>query len=100
MSEPPASSTATPAITHATKSHPRREIAPIRNGSRFLPHAIWHLVVGPFEVVYDMHEHVLHQSPVLAAMCAGNFLERAIHAIHHPEDDAEAFGYLAEYLYT
>ncbi|MCJ1381956.1 hypothetical protein MMC17_005068 [Xylographa soralifera] len=98
--ESTSTSTFIPVITHPTSSRPRREIAPIRNGSRFLSQAMWHLTVGASEAAYDMHEHVLCQSPVLAAMCSGNFRERASHSIQLPDDDAEACGYVVEYLFT
>lgn len=57
------------------------------------------LVVGSEEKVFYSHEVVLSQSPVFERMCNGSFKESVEYRIELPDDDANVFECMLEYMY-
>lgn len=54
--------------------------------------------VGPQRRIFHTHEAVLSQSPVFECMCNGSFKEGVEREIELPDDNADAFECLIEYL--
>jgi hypothetical protein len=64
-----------------------------------LTSAIVTLCVGPDQRLFAAHEDVLAMSPFFAACCRGQFLESHSKRINLPEEQAEVFSCVLEYLY-
>ena len=58
------------------------------------------LFVGSEKHQFYSHAKVLSQSPVFERMCNGSFKESAEQHIELPDDDANVFGCMLEYLYS
>lgn len=57
------------------------------------------ITVGDSHKKFFAHANILSKSPVLVRMCEGPFMESVTGDIDLPEDSAEDFGFLLEYLY-
>ena len=60
---------------------------------------MFQLTVGPERKLFYSHEAVLSQSPVFERMCNGSFKEGVEQQIELPDDDANIFGCMLEYMY-
>lgn len=60
---------------------------------------IWTIIFGTTGKTYNIHESVLKESPVLAAMCKDGFAEAKMARIDLPEDEAADFHHVIGYLY-
>ena len=60
---------------------------------------IYRLRVGFSEQIFQIHQRILEESPVLKRMIHGGFAESISKDILLPDDDEDAFGRIIEYLY-
>lgn len=60
---------------------------------------IWTVTFEATGTTYNVHESILKQSPVLAAMCKDGFLEATKQRIDLPEEEASIFHHVISYLY-
>lgn len=60
---------------------------------------MYKLFVGPEKKLFHAHEAVLSRSPVFERMCSGTFKESVEKQIDLPDDDANAFGCVLEFMY-
>ncbi|KAL9119418.1 MAG: hypothetical protein Q9187_004030 [Circinaria calcarea] len=67
-------------------------------GSRFAS-KVFTITVGDSNSTFSAHANILSKSPVLARMCQAPFQESLTGHIDLPDDSAEDFGFLLEYLY-
>ncbi|KAI9723039.1 MAG: hypothetical protein M1812_001488 [Candelaria pacifica] len=86
-------------LSEAGQARSLSESVPDMSGSRLQP-GLFTLSVGPENRLFEIHKAVLCQSPVLARLCDSNFKEAHDRHIRLPEDDADAFGKVLEYLYS
>ncbi|KAI4114797.1 MAG: hypothetical protein LQ338_007953 [Usnochroma carphineum] len=70
-----------------------------KDGERFVS-KIFIISVGQSGEDYAVHESVLRQSPVFAAMCHGHFKEAHERRILLPADDPKDLAAIVEYLYV
>ena len=74
-------------------THPRSSVSPN------LTSAIVTLVIGPDQRLFAAHEDVLCHSPFFAAALRGQFFESNSRRINLPDEEAEIFSCVLEYLY-
>ncbi|KAL9118227.1 MAG: hypothetical protein Q9187_005230, partial [Circinaria calcarea] len=67
-------------------------------GSRFAS-KVFTITVGDSNSTFSAHANILSKSPVLARMCQAPFQESLTGHIDLPDESAEDFGFLLEYLY-
>lgn len=72
---------------------------PVGSVSPNLTSAIITIVVGPEQRLFAAHEDVLAHSPFFAAACRGQFFEANARRITLPDEEAEIFSCVLEYLY-
>lgn len=77
----------------------RLDSPPVGNVSPNLTSAIITIVVGKDQRLFAAHEDVLCHSPFFAAACRGQFFEANARRIELPDEEAEIFSCVLEYLY-
>ncbi|KAL9118181.1 MAG: hypothetical protein Q9187_005276 [Circinaria calcarea] len=76
-----------------------KESLPSMGLSRFMSDT-FNIIVGDTKPGFIVHASVLIQSPVLLAMCEGQFQEAVTHNIALDDDNPADFSLMLEYLYT
>ncbi|MCJ1473523.1 hypothetical protein MMC13_002174 [Lambiella insularis] len=87
--------------TSSTSSSSGTEQVFKKNGERFTTSTVWTIAVGPVPnaTFYYVHETVLSQSPVFAALFAETSAGKPSLTMYL-DDDPEPFAYTIEYLYA